>query len=586
MPVKSQRFYKNPTLWVLFFVSIFIFNIVSKSPIDSASSDPRWTLLTAQSLIENGTMRLDKYADLKGGYTIKKGNRYGYAIEVKNGHLYNFFPFGSSLSSLPFVWLETQVLDKHMKIHSQNRVVQKRVAAVVAVGIFILLYLIASLYLPTRWSIVVALGFWSATSLSSVLGQGLWSHTFAILYALFSFYFMLKIVLENRDGYWVALGVTLFMAYLSRPTFSLLSITVIMFLFFNRKKIVALKTALVVFVLLGLLVLYSLNEFHQFLPSYYMPKRLSSDSFWIALYANTLSPSRGLFVFSSFLLLFFVAFKDSYRMFKENKTLLIIAGWVVVHLTVISKFPHWSGGWCYGPRFMSDALPAIYMLFVLLLLQIYQHGSILKKRWSTLFLLITVAFSIAIHIPKGLFSYSASTDWHRFPSRNNDYYFDWSYPQFLHTPQRQKRRLLEYQMSHIEPIPIGETITFRDKTLLFPSWLLEKSVRWSIGKKSEILFSVDTKEQIKGVLRLTLGTLGVQTIELSINGHQIKKQVVNSSLKPPIGGWIGEVTFEFDPQILKSKRINRLTFGLPNAHKPDNGNPNEIAIALKTLRIE
>lgn len=278
-----------------------------------------------------------EWIDLKGGYTIRKGKRNGYAIEAKNGHLYNFFPFGSSLSSLPFVWLETQVLTKHMKIHSQNRVVQKRIAAVVAVGIFLLLYLIALYYMSSSWSILVALCFWLATSLSSTLGQGLWSHTFAILYTLFSFYFMLKIVLENRNSYWIPLGLTLFMAYLTRPTFALLSVTVVLFLFFSRKKIIALKTALVVFALLGLLVLYSLSEFDQLLPSYYMPKRLSSGAFWEALYANMLSPSRGIFVFSPFLLLFFFAFKDSYRMLKANKTLLIVLAWVVAHLVVISK---------------------------------------------------------------------------------------------------------------------------------------------------------------------------------------------------------------------------------------------------------
>ncbi len=586
MPTESQKFYKNPTLWVLFFISIFIFNIVNKSPIDCASSDSRWTLLASQSLIENGTMRLDKYADLKGGYTIRRGDHLGYAIEKKNGHLYNFFPLGSSLSSLPFVWLETQVSHKLMKIHSQNKIVQKRIAATVAVGIFLLLYLIASLYLATSWSIVVALGFWSATSLSSILGQGLWSHTFAIFYALLSFYFMLKIVLQNRDIYWIPLGVTLFMAYLSRPTFSLLSITVIAFLFFNRKKIIALKTALVVFALLGLFVLYSMSEFGQLLPSYYMPKRLSSESFWIALYANTLSPSRGVFVFSPFLLLFFIAFKESYRMFRQNKTLLVILGWVVLHSIIISKFPHWSGGWCYGSRFMSDILPAIYLLFVVLLLQIYQHSSTLKKRWITIFLLITVTFSITIHIPKGLYEKSSAIDWHRFPSKSNDWFFDWEYPQFLHTEQRQKSRLFEYKLANLEPLATQRSIRFDNKNIILRGWAESNKVAsWSIFKKVTIDFTLDTDTPLKGILRLKIGTLDRQEIGLYINGHPLEKRVINSWLVAPLNRWDANLTYRFDPNILNPKGNNRLTFNLPNAHKVkrDRG---DFGIALKSLEVE
>jgi len=582
----AKPFYSSYKVWLLVIISIVIFNLVNRSSIDCASSDSRWTLLVSQSLIENSTMRLDRYADLEGGYTIRRGKLNGYAIEEINGHYYNFFPMGSSLSSLPFVWIETQLLSNHMKIHSSNRKAQKRIAATVAVGIFLLLYLISSLYIKSGWSIAIAFGFWLGTSLSSTLGQGLWSHTFAIFYALISLYLMLKIVRDDRDIYWLPLGFTLFMAYLSRPTLSLLSVTVILYLFFNYKKVVAIKTAVLVFLFIGVLVLYSLSEFDQILPSYYMPKRLASDGFLTALYANTLSPSRGLFVFSPFLLLFFIAFKDSYRVLKENKTLLIIVGWVMVHLFIVSKFPHWSGGWCYGPRFVSDALPGIYLLFVVLLWQIYPQGSTLKKRLVSLFLFITFAFSISIHVPKGLNDSYSATTWNSFPAKEESFYFDWRYPQFLHTKERQEKRELEYRMSHVKPIDVNRTISFDDPRLIFPNWLFDKIVRWSIGKESTILFRIKDIDALSGKLKLRIGTLGVQRITLFINGIKLETRVVNSALTPPSNSWDADIEFDFDPKILKRDDLNIIKFKLPDAHKPDNGNQNEIAIALKRLRIE
>jgi len=586
MPQTTEPLYKNYRVWLLAIISIIIFNIVNRSPVDCASSDSRWTLLVSQSLIENSTMRLDKYADLEGGYTIRSGKQTGYAIEEKNGHYYNFFPMGSSLSSLPFVWVETQLLKKHMKIHSHNKVAQKRISATVAVGIFLLLYLIASLYIKSGWSIAVAFGFWLGTSLSSTLGQGLWSHTFAIFYALISLYLMLKIVREDKDIYWVPLGFTLFMAYLSRPTLSLLSVTVVLYLFFNHKKIVAIKTVVLVFLFIGLLVLYSLSEFDQILPSYYMPKRLSSDGVLTALYANTFSPSRGLFVFSPFLLLFFITPKDTYRVFKENKTLLIVAGWVITHLFIVSKFPHWSGGWCYGPRFMSDVLPAIYILFAILLYQIYSQGSNTKKIVVSIFLLATSIFSIYVHAPKGLYNRCCATTWHRFPSSDESYYFSWKYPQFLHTCARQVDRQTEYEIENIKPIDIAKDIPFDDTNLVFSHWLIEKSVRWSLGKEVKIFFRIKDTDSLAGRLKLKIGTFEIQRIELYINGNRVGSKVVNSFLTPPSNNWYGNVTFKFNPKILKADGVNSIKFILPDARKPDTGNPNEVAIALKTLRIE
>ncbi len=584
--MNTKQIYSNPRVWLLVIISIIIFNIVNRSPVDCASSDSRWTLLVSQSIIENHTMRLDKYADLKGGYTIRKDGRTGYAIEEKNGHYYNFFPMGSSLSSLPFVWLETQLLTKHMKIHSYNRVVQKRIASTVAMGIFLLLYLIASLYIKSGWSIVVAFTFWLGTSLSSTLGQGLWSHTFGVFYALISFYLMLRIVREDRDIFWIPLGLTLFMAYLSRPTFSLLSITVIIYLFFNRKKVVALKTALVVFFFLGILVLYSLSEFDQILPSYYIPKRLGGGDFFTALYANTFSPSRGLFVFSPFLLLFFMLPKDLYKVFKSDKTLLIITGWFMVHLMTVSKFPHWSGGWCYGSRFMSDVLPAVYLLFVVFLWQIYSQGSNVKKRSVTIFLLLTFTFSAYTHVQKGLNNRFSAVEWNRFPAKDNNYYFDWRYPQFLHTQRRQEDRQIDYQIKHTKPIDVSKDILFSDDRLIFPHWLLEKTVRWSLGKESMMLFHIKDTSSISGKLKLRLGTLGMQKITLSINGNRVGTQTINSFLIPPANAWDADIVFSFDPKILKTDEVNTIKFELPNARKPDNGNQFVIAIALKTLRIE
>jgi len=580
-----KHMYKNSNVWLLVIISIVIFNIVNRSPIDCASSDSKWTLLTTQSIIENNTLQLNKYIGTKGSYTIKKGDKLGYSIDAIDGNLYSLFPLGSSLSSLPFVWVETQIFDKYMKIHSQNRLVQKEIAAFVAVGIFILLYLIASFYISSKWSILVATLFWLGTSLSSTLGAGLWSHTFAILYAFISIYLVLKIIKEDRDGYWIFLGFTLFMAYLTRPTMSLLSVTLIIYLFFNHKKAVALKSSLLVFLFLGLFVLYSLSEFNQILPNYYMPKRLSGGDFGLALMANTFSPSRGLFVFSPFLLLFFIGFKDLYRVFRENITLLIILIWIIVHLIIISKFPHWSGGWCYGSRFMSDVLPAIYLIFIILLSYIFKTGNIKKRIVVSIFLILSISFSIYSNAIMGLFSNNCAVLWNKFPTRDYELYFDWKYPQFLHTDNMHDRRLVKYKMKIIKSLPIDKEIKSNNENLIFVKWILQKDKALSIGKKSKIIFKVDKQDIKKGKLKLNFSTFGKQRVTLYLNDHILNGKVVNS--KPDKMTYWKDIDMVYDfklDDMLDGK--NTLLFILPDASVPGGGNPNELSIILKTLRVE
>jgi len=581
--------YKSYTSWVLLTISILIFIVVNKSPVSCASGDPRWTLLTSQSILEHGTIKLNNYVDIdiEGEYNIKRDGKIGYGIERRGEDYYNFFPIGSSLSSLPFVWVERQLSDINLKSITHNTKIQKHIASSVAVAIFLILYLIANIYFNSIWSVVIAISFWSSTALSSTLGDGLWSHTFAILYALLSIYFMLKIVVYDRDRYWILLSLSLFMAYLSRPTISLLSVMVILYLFFNHKRVIAIKTMFFVSLLLGMLVLFSLYEFDQLLPSYYMPKRLSSDSFVTALYANTFSPSRGLFIFSPFLLLFFVTLRDSYHIAQREKTLLIVWGWIVVHLIIISKFPHWSGGWCFGSRFMSDVLPAIYLLFVILLYEIYSNKSTLKKRVVSIFLIITIPLSIYINIYHGLYSIYSASEWNRFPSKDNGYYFDWRYPQFLHSKRRQSDRILDYMVKSIEPISTGKTIRFDDKNVAFPEWsIYEKTARWSIGNRVRMAFYLNEHRELKGILRLRVGTSDRQEIGVSINGNFIDKRSINSWLVEPINRWDADLTFKFDPKILHGDGINIIELKLPDAHRVANDYPRDIAIALKSFRIE
>ena len=357
---------------LLFFFALIIFTIVIVSKNDTVDSDSLGTLLTSQSIIEHKTIKLDNY-----NLTSK---RYFYQICKKNENYYYYFPLGSSVSSIPFVFIATKIFSLNMNDKDDDAKVQKIIAGIISALIFLFLFKIAAFYFSSNISVYLAFVFWLSTSLSSTLGTGLWSQNFATLYSAIAIYLTLYIIKDKNKETWFILGLVLFLAYLTRPTMSLLSIFIVLFLFFNHKRAIAMKTALVVSALLGVFVLFSIYEYKQLLPDYYMPKRLDSNTFYLALYGNLFSPSRGLFIYSPFLLLFLFNIDKFYIILKKNKTLLFFLTWIILHLIVISKFPHWWAGASFGPRFMVDVLIPIYILFLILLYEITKDKNSLRYK--------------------------------------------------------------------------------------------------------------------------------------------------------------------------------------------------------------
>ena len=52
---------KSSPILILTILSLIIFYIVNKSPVDATGLDPRVSLVVSQSLIENQTIKLDEY---------------------------------------------------------------------------------------------------------------------------------------------------------------------------------------------------------------------------------------------------------------------------------------------------------------------------------------------------------------------------------------------------------------------------------------------------------------------------------------------------------------------------------------------
>lgn len=199
---------------------------------------------------------------------------------------------------------------------------------------------------------------------------------------------------------------------------------------------------------LAAFVLYSWTHFGQILPSYYLVSRLEPDNFPEALAANLISPSRGLLIYVPALL--FVAFLlVRYRHQLVHRRLARLSLVVIVaDMSVVSAFPQWWAGHCFGPRFMTGSVPWFVLLGALALrASLKWRGARAANSlasWRAQF-----AFGIALPVLSVFINANgaiqqATWEWNEGPPLNVDLYpervWDWGQPQFLagylSTPRR------------------------------------------------------------------------------------------------------------------------------------------------------
>ncbi|MEP6922771.1 MAG: hypothetical protein ABI967_16760 [bacterium] len=152
--------------------------------------------------------------------------------------------------------------------------------------------------------------------------------------------------------------------YFVRPTFAvaIAAISVYVFLFARPLFI---RFALTGAAWFAGFAVYSWLHYGHLLPSYYRANRLQFNVFWTALAGNLVSPARGLLVYVPILL--FIAFLlVRYRPHLGYPRLVRLSlSVVVVHLILISGFPHWWGGHSFEPRFSTGLVPWFVLLGIL-----------------------------------------------------------------------------------------------------------------------------------------------------------------------------------------------------------------------------
>lgn len=442
------------------------------------TNDSRWTLHVAYSLVTEGNRDLAEWRDL-----IAPDD---YRIAWQDGRPYTFFPYGTDLWATPIVALLDAAMRATMGRRYGSELAQWRIGDVqefwasvtVALAALVLLGIGRRLGLTWRRAAALALLFAFGTSAWSTASRALWSHTPALLCNAAALALVLRagevgrgpaLGGRARAASLLAAGLVLGFGFVVRPTGAVPAavLAVLAWAYAGRRALWLLAGGAVAAALFGA---HNLAVYGRVLPPYYLPGRLAGAStFGPALLGNLVSPARGLFVFTPVLLF---ALPGAWALLRARPAAageaarppadgapsslppgggpvaggralgaaLVVA--VALHWVVISSYPHWWGGHCYGPRLFTDALPFLCVLLVPVLARwpggrgagASREGGRGGRRWSAAGLVFTAAALLGLGAHAVGANVTASGRWNGVPAdvdARPQRLWDWRDPQFL-----------------------------------------------------------------------------------------------------------------------------------------------------------
>jgi hypothetical protein len=619
-----------------------VFLLAFLAPVSNTQSDPRMGLLVSQNLLENRSLRLDAYRP------AIEGDLAGYVDDVLvhlDGHIFYYFPVGTPLFATPLVWL-VNLFGWDMSVRAAEGQAQNLFSAVVAAAICLVIYATGRTYLDWLPSLLITAVTVLGSSLVSTISTALWSMDLAALFVAMSLWLIARFDSGRSQRLNpMLLGALLFAAYLCRPSTAVFIAVALVYLYFTNRP-AGLRAAAVSAGLLALFFIFSRFEYGQWLPPYYNETgrfQLERAPLWVAIYGNLFSPSRGLLIFSPFIIPVAIGAVASFRTLRKRPLFWLVLAWFVLLLLLLARSTKWWGGYAFGPRLLTEMMPGMALLAFLTWKEVARSGqSRLLAGLAVSFLVLGLA-SIWINTYQGLFNYYTSW-WNGAIApdvdRRTDYLFNWRYPQFLATNDSLCRRNWEFAaevMDHdlfglgMSPYRLGEELTYlsggrvdihdlvqaaetaaelssmtpiqpgeisssvRMPTVfvegpgpapadaLFLGWSPpEGGFRWSFCRSAQIAFKLPQEMNPKREYRLevTSGALGSLPVGVWLNGIMVGEMVFSGGNEPP-----ATQRLKIPVGILWPGKVNIIAFDIPAARSPGKADPRVLGMSFVSFRL-
>jgi len=425
---------------------------------NATSSDSYWVVPQMVSVLIRGDTSLGEYPDLLREHTYRGIDCIDSAYRIStpdpaagcppSSRYYYHYPFGPAVVALP----PMVAMDAVLRVAGPPllRVLGSRVSppvrsflardyphtrplAELVLASFLMavatafVFLTGRHFLPRSSAILLALLFAYGTAAWSTGSRALWQHGPEMLMFSIAVYLLVKAGQRPWLLPWSA--VPLVLAYFIRPTGAIAVAPIgLMVLIHHRRQF--LQWAVLAAATAAPFLAYNFALYHRPLQPYFTqqgfldPALGNVPPFLSALAGQCLSPSRGLFVFSPFLLFALPGIWLAFRRNWQTPLVHYLAAILLLHWIAISAFADWTAGSSYGPRYFSDVTPIFIFFLIPVALWAGAHRSPTA----------VAAFALAALIAFGIhFRGAVNWDVERWndPGVNPARAWDWKDPQFL-----------------------------------------------------------------------------------------------------------------------------------------------------------
>ncbi len=279
------------------------------------------------------------------------------------------------------------------------RVMEKLSASLLAALSAALLYLLLRRRTAAPAALLLTLAYAFGTTTWVISSQALWQHGMAELLVIGLLLLLTAPCTAPRA---LAAGLLCGLIAGNRPPDVILAAALGAYgLFWAGRRRAALLAAAAALPMI-LVLLYNLSVAHHFAGGYGLrgKARFFQHDLLPGLGGLLLSPTRGLLIFSPFLLFLVLAWRHLPRSPRERGLTLAMSAGVALQLLLYAK-ADWRGGASWGPRYMTDLLPLLVWMLVPVV-------AALRGLGRTCFLL-AVGAAVAIEAI-GAFWYTGATD--------------------------------------------------------------------------------------------------------------------------------------------------------------------------------
>lgn len=425
-------------LTALFSFVLFYYSGVNTLPIQSEDTVP--TMFLPVTIIKEGSLYADSYYQMmvdRYPQPDDKEQRFGYTpfylkkiVAGDQTHYITAFTIVPGLLTVPIYALPVLL---GMDITWENLILLSHISASAIVALTgVVLYLLLKKHLlpdskDSKKITLILVTYLFGTVNFAMISQSLWQHGAVQLLTLLGLLALLNGI-KGRSAFQLGLaGLCLSLAVLSRPTAALFAILLSLLILLAHKD--SLMQSLKASMYLSLGVVPALLFFLWYNQVYFIGLENQGYagqlfSSWFSPFpegflGTWLSPSKGILIYSPILIFSLIGFYKAYKHRElEHRSLYLISGLIVLcHTLLMGKWKHWYGGFSFGYRLTSDALP----FFMVLLVPFLQ--SALYPRLQKLVYALLV-FSICVQI-SGLIFFDGI--WHNAYDRGfNDTSWLWS----------------------------------------------------------------------------------------------------------------------------------------------------------------